>query len=755
MSATPLTTGDAQQIVNDVTGLNPVPVWAVVTPTSTEDIRVAIKRTSGAICIGGGRFSMGGQTASPGALHIDMRRMNGVVSFSPLHRTIRVQAGIRWCDLQRFLDPHDLSIKIMQSYANFTVGGSLSVNVHGRYMGQGPLILAVRSILIVLASGESVEASPSVNSELFYGAIGGYGGLGVIVEAELDLARNTRVKRVTAKLPANTYLAHFTEKVRNAPRAIFHNADLYPPQFTRARSITWEETDDPVTVPYRLVPTRRTYPLQKYFIWAISETPLGKWRKEYLIDPLLYSSKRVHWRNYEAGADVAELEPRSRVFRTFVLQEYFVPVERYQDFVTRMAEILQRHRVNVLNISVRHAAADPGSLLAWARGETFAFVLYYKQRTRVNARNRVAVWTRELIDAAIECSGAYYLPYQVHATPEQFHKAYPRAQELFALKRRLDPDFRWRNVIWDTYYAPTLAVGNQPVGHAAGCEFHRVFDDRRMHDGFYRFLQNIYRLYPEDRFHALIKAACAEHKDDEAIYRQLQRDLPGIKPMLSELTYAVPALLKQKREMARQTLQLLGDRRSVHGYVEIGTTGRYISELRKHVRVEGDIVLVNDVAPGGSPVDVVERGQIGKLGRFVPMNDYAPIAETDVASASVDVVTCYIGLHHAQPERLHDFILSIERILRPGGVLILRDHDVTTPLMHDFVSLAHTVFNAGLGLPWETNRNELRFFAPVASWSERLQAAGLIDSGNRLLQANDPSDNVLMSFVKASRERAA
>ena len=32
-------------------------------------------------------------------------------------------------------------------------------------------------------------------------------------------------------------------------------------------------------------------------------------------------------------------------------------------------------RVNVLNVSIRHARADPGSLLAWAREECFAFVV--------------------------------------------------------------------------------------------------------------------------------------------------------------------------------------------------------------------------------------------------------------------------------------------------------------------------------------------------------------------------------------------
>ncbi|HEV2663369.1 MAG TPA: FAD-dependent oxidoreductase, partial [Blastocatellia bacterium] len=113
---------EQKHIVNDITGLNPIPVWAVATPTSIEEIQDAIRRTTGPISIGGGRFSMGGQTASPGSLHLDMRKFNKVVEFSPLRRTIRVQSGIRWCDIQRFIDPHNLSVKIMQTYANFTVG---------------------------------------------------------------------------------------------------------------------------------------------------------------------------------------------------------------------------------------------------------------------------------------------------------------------------------------------------------------------------------------------------------------------------------------------------------------------------------------------------------------------------------------------------------------------------------------------------------------------------------------------------------
>jgi FAD/FMN-containing dehydrogenase len=477
-----------QQIVNDVTGLNPVPVWAVATPASVEEVQEAMRRTQGAVSVGGGHFSMGGTTASPGSLHLDMRKLNRILELSPQRRTIRVQSGVRWCDIQRFVDPHGLAVKIMQTYANFTVGGSISVNVHGRYIGSGPLILSLRWIRLVTANGDLLEASPAKNSEVFYGAAGGYGALGVIVEAELDLAENLRIERKAKKLKVADYAKYFREHVRNTPGVVFHNSDLYAPHYTSTRAVTWTETKKPVTTPWRLQPHRRSYPLENYFLWAVSETPFGKWRREYLIDPILYLFPKVHWRNYEAGYDVAELEPPTRKHRTYVLQEYFVPVERFDAFVPKMAEILARHRVNALNVSVRHASADPGSLLAWARGETFAFVLYYKQRTRENARERVAVWTRELIDAVLEVGGTYYLPYQPHATPEQFHRAYPRAKELFALKKKLDPEYKLRNTLWDKYYQPSAS----PLA-ARNSEFHLIYGDTKWHDAFYKFLQNVYR----------------------------------------------------------------------------------------------------------------------------------------------------------------------------------------------------------------------------------------------------------------------
>ncbi|EHQ30402.1 FAD-binding protein [Mucilaginibacter paludis] len=449
-----------ERIIDDVTRLNPVLVAKIMRPASVEEVCEIVKNTTGAISVGGGRFSMGGQTASPHSLHIDMRGMNKVLEFSATDKLIKVQTGIRWCDIQQYIDEHHLSIKIMQTYANFTVGGALSVNAHGRYMGMGPVVLSVRSINVVLADGSLVHATRTENQEVFFGAIGGYNGIGIIVEAELELADNLAIKRIDKKMKVEEYAGYFFKTIRDNPQVVFHNGDIYPPKYKRLRAVSWIETTEKPTVKTRLMPLKESYPLERYFLWSFTETPLGKWRREFLIDPLMFRGKKIHWRNYEAGYDVAELEPRSRRDSTYVLLEYFVPVERFEEFEQAMAEIFIRFNVNVLNVSIRHAKADPGTYLAWAREEVFAFVVYYKQRTDPASKHAVAVWTRELADAVTAVNGAYYLPYQVHPTVQQFYKAYPNAQKLFDLKTKLDPDYKFRNIFWDTYYKPLKPQNN-------------------------------------------------------------------------------------------------------------------------------------------------------------------------------------------------------------------------------------------------------------------------------------------------------
>lgn len=476
-----------QLITNDVTGLNPVVLSRVIEPTTTEEVVAAVRNTRGPIAIGGGRYSMGGQTAVDGGVQVDMRKMNRILSIDTAARQITVQAGTRWRQIQEAIDTLGLAVKIMQTYSNFTVGGSMSVNSHGRYVGQGPLVLSVRSFRIVLSDGTVAEATRDSGSRvlglesrtefldprlktldsLFYAVIGSYGALGVITDATLDLVPNTRVRRQNSVMPITEYARWFADSVRANPAATFHNGDIYPDAYETVNAVTYWETGDTVTVADRLIPKERSYGLSRFVFQVISEWPGGKWARQHIVDPWIFRGQPVTWRNYEASYDVAELEPSSRVKKTYVLQEYFIPVEQFDAFVPKMRAVLTKHDVNVINISIRHALADPGTFLAWAPTEVFAFVIYYKQDTSEPASAEVGVWTRELIDSVLTIGGRWYLPYQPHATLEQFARGYPGKDRLFALKARLDPENRFRNNLWDTYYLPTVDSSAIPLEASA------------------------------------------------------------------------------------------------------------------------------------------------------------------------------------------------------------------------------------------------------------------------------------------------
>jgi hypothetical protein len=286
------------------------------------------------------------------------------------------------------------------------------------------------------------------------------------------------------------------------------------------------------------------------------------------------------------------------------------------------------------------------------------------------------------------------------------------------------------------------------VADADPGNFRRVYGDPALRDRFFLFLQNVFHLYPEVRFHELIEELSEKLATDHEVYAALLERIPGIKPPLGTVTHALPSLAKQKDEMTRQSLELLGPHQQVNGYLEIGTTGRYVSSLDDHVKMKGPTYLLNDVAPSYAPADIVERGRLRKRGKFVPLGNYDPFAGDKIPAQSLDLVTNFIGFHHCPDGQLAGFVESIRLVLRPGGRFLLRDHDVDGESQWALVALAHDVYNAGIFLPWDANHSQVRRFRAIAEWKQVLEASGFQAAEPQLAQAHDPTRNLLLEFVR-------
>lgn len=291
-----------------------------------------------------------------------------------------------------------------------------------------------------------------------------------------------------------------------------------------------------------------------------------------------------------------------------------------------------------------------------------------------------------------------------------------------------------------------FSAGYPRFGFAAeDSNFRAIYLDPRLRAQFFLFLRNVFHLYPEEDFHRLIEKITREEITDRGIYETILAELPAIKPMLREIRYALPALRKQKQVMCDQTITLLDGKKKFGRYAEIGSTGRYYDSLSDKIEFSQPPVFIHTDQPSYQPHDIVERGHLRKVGSFLPLGSYEPLA---LPEDNIDVLTVYIGFHHSPKERRAEFIRSCHRVLKRGGSLIVRDHDVTDPSMVHLVALAHDVFNCGLELPWSTNAAEVRNFLSLQQLQGILESTGFIPHDKRLLQEGDPTHNTLMRFDK-------
>jgi SAM-dependent methyltransferase len=286
---------------------------------------------------------------------------------------------------------------------------------------------------------------------------------------------------------------------------------------------------------------------------------------------------------------------------------------------------------------------------------------------------------------------------------------------------------------------PPVATGN----------FGYIYSDPAIREEFKTFLVNVFHLYPEDDLHALILGVVKQGLTDAEIYRRVQQQLREIKPLLGDLTYSLPTLSKQKRVLTDQTLVLLDPAKRYDGYLELGSNGRFLDSLEERLDIKGDCFTMAERAPTKSVIDIIDRGQIRNAGTFIPLDDYRSTLAKQVPAKSIDLVTVYIGFHHCPVDLREQFLGSIREVLRPGGVLIVRDHQVHNEKMLRMVALAHDVFNMGTQETWKYNETERRNFYSLDKLDSMLGSAGFKPQGRRLLQDGDPTLNTLMRYTRA------
>ncbi|HJW38577.1 MAG TPA: FAD-binding oxidoreductase [Candidatus Udaeobacter sp.] len=457
--------------VNDVhSQLNRTRVGKLLTPRTTDELAEIVRSASRKglpISVSGCRHSMGGQQFATDSVCIDTRSLARLISFDQERGLIEVEAGIQWPKLIRaYLDAQGDSAKqwgVAQKQTGadtFTLGGSLSSNVHGRGLAMKPLISNIESFTLLNADGQSIHCSRDENNELFRVAIGGYGLFGLIESVTLQLVPRQKLRRVVEIIRSDSLPKRFEERI--AQKFLYGDfqflVDEKSPDFLQRGVFSCYQPidgDEPIVVKkelrdddwlelLRLAYTDRDKAFKRYSDYYLSTNGQTYWSDTNQLSAYLpnYAQKVRE----QIGGEESSL----------IITEIYVPRTDLPDFLAQAAELLRSNRTIVIYGTVRLIEKDDESFLAWAK-EPYACVIFnlltFHTPRGIEASARSFLG---LIDLAVAHSGSYYLTYHKFAKPEQVIACYPQFKEFLHLKRKYDPTEHFQSD-WYRHYRTLFA----------------------------------------------------------------------------------------------------------------------------------------------------------------------------------------------------------------------------------------------------------------------------------------------------------
>ncbi|MGG3572968.1 FAD-binding oxidoreductase [Bacillus gobiensis] len=442
-------------LMTDVSRLMPVKVKQVTDGSSEATLLDTIKEAKEKnlkVSIAGKQHSMGGHTYYKDGIVLDMTGYNKILEIDKQNKTITVQSGATWNDIQLAVNPYGLAVKVMQSQNIFTIGGSLSVNAHGRDIRYGSLIDTVRSFRLLNADGKIITVNR--DDELFSLVLGGYGLFGVILDVELELTDDELYAMNSRELDYKEYTDYFKENVLNRPDVRMHLARISTAKssFLKEMYVTdYVLTDQSALGNYNNLKEDELTGITKFSLGLARNTDFGKdafWnlQKSHFIKE---SGKQMTRNNVmRSESKFLEYENESN---TDVLQEYFVPVDHFEAYIDELRSALSAEEFNLVNITIRYVQKNENAVLSYAKSDMFALVLLINQGLSPAERTETERIVQKIIDVTLNHDGSYYLPYMNYPTNEQMEKAYPRKNEFFKKKLQYDPEERFTNYFYERY----------------------------------------------------------------------------------------------------------------------------------------------------------------------------------------------------------------------------------------------------------------------------------------------------------------
>ncbi|MDO6645650.1 FAD-binding oxidoreductase [Acinetobacter guillouiae] len=403
------------------------------------------------VSIAGAKHSMGGHTIYPDGIALNMLPYN-YMSFDEKSNILTIGSGATWEAALRYLDGYGKSIAVMQSFSNFSIGGSISVNGHGWQKNSPPISSSVESFTLMNAQGEIVKCSRTEHPELFKLVIGGYGLFGIILDVKLKVVDNVALTFQSISVLPEDYVNAYQKIVSNNPNVQFAYGRLRisDKHFLQQATLNYFEKIDKKPLALSQQQSKNAETKRIVFRGSV-DSEYGKrlrWDLESSLNSV--SPYATFSRNEILSEDAALIENKD-IHSTDLLHEYFIPKQHLAQFIQDLKPVLKTKKVDLLNITIREVEHDHDAFMNYARKDVFGLVFLFNQKKTAQQEQDMQQLTQQLVDITLKNQGTFYLPYRLHVSRDKMRLAYPQTDAFFSLKKKYDPEEIFSNQFYLHY----------------------------------------------------------------------------------------------------------------------------------------------------------------------------------------------------------------------------------------------------------------------------------------------------------------
>jgi FAD/FMN-containing dehydrogenase len=275
---------------------------------------------------------------------------------------------------------------------------------------------------------------------------------------DLALTENCIFEQSSQVMPFHELKRHFVREIQTDPDAQFFIArpSIAPHNFLKDTIVTvWKKSETQrggifaLGKEQHVARDRFLFGLSRRFSWGKSL----RWRAEKWLAKHPAQEGIVSRNNC--------MRPPVSAVRMFdyhstkdadVIQEFFVPIQRFNAFFEAMRNMLKESKANLIGLTIRFVKQDTESVLSYApEADALAAVLYINEPSSQSGRAYAHALIQRLTRLALEYDGTFYLTYARDVELSDLKKAYPRLEEFFRAKQRFDPENLFTSRFYELY----------------------------------------------------------------------------------------------------------------------------------------------------------------------------------------------------------------------------------------------------------------------------------------------------------------